>query len=155
MSQEDMKALIHELDTYQVELELQNEDLRHTLEELDQSRQRFADLYEFAPVGYFTFDSKGHILAVNLTGSLLLGVEKEALLKKDFTSFMSEDDSDLFYLYLKKVFAAKSKQTCSLTLFKKTANPSTPSLIPALLCPALAKIRSARPRSPTSTNVRT
>ena len=123
MSQEDMKALIHELDTYQVELELQNEDLRHTLEELDQSRQRFADLYEFAPVGYFTFDSKGHILAVNLTGSRQLGVEKEALLKKPFTSFMSQDDSDLFYLHLKKVFAAKSKQTCALTLFQENGKP--------------------------------
>ena len=84
MSQEDMKALIHELNTYHVELELQNEDLRHTQKELEQSRQRFADLYEFAPVGYFTFDGKGFIVAVNLTGSLQLGVRKGRLAQKSF-----------------------------------------------------------------------
>ena len=123
IEQEDLKTLLHELNTYQVELELQNKDLRHTHKELEQSRKQFADLYEFAPVGYFTFDRKGHILAVNLTGSLQLGVEKAALLKKPFTSFTRQDDRDLFYLHLKKVFAAKSKQTCALNLFQKNGKP--------------------------------
>jgi PAS domain S-box-containing protein len=123
LQQEDMLTLVHELNTYQVELELQNEDLRHIQKELEQSRQRFADLYEFAPVGYFTFDGKGSILAVNLTGSLQLGVEKDALLKRVFTSFMSQDDSDLFYLHLRKVFTTNSKQTCALTLFQENGDP--------------------------------
>jgi PAS domain S-box-containing protein len=137
ISLEDMKGLIHEFNTYQVELELQNEDLRHTQKELEQSRNRFADLIEFAPVGYFTFDRKGDILVVNLTGSLLLGVEKEALLKKAFTSFMSQADSDLFYLHLKKVFAAKSKQTCAFNLFQENGKPFYAQLdsVPAISNP--------------------
>ena len=123
LSQKDMRALVHELDTYQIELELQNEDLRKTQEELEQSRQRFTDLYEFAPVGYFSFDGKGTILAVNLTGSLQFGVAKEALLKRAFTSFMNQDDSDLFYLHLQKVFITNSKQTCALTLLQENGKP--------------------------------
>ncbi len=123
MAQKDVQALVHELNTYQIELEMQNEDLRHTQEELGRSRQRFTDLYEFAPVGYFTFNRKGFIVEVNLTGSLQLGVEKDALLNKAFTSFMSQDDSDLFYLHLKKIFAAKSKQTSALTLFQENGKP--------------------------------
>ncbi len=123
LAPKDVKALVHELETYQIELELQNEDLRHTQEELEQSRQRYTDLYEFAPVGYFTFDGKGHILGANLTGSLQLGLEKQALLKKAFTAFMSRDDSDLFYLHLQKVFSSGSRQTCALTLLQKNGKP--------------------------------
>ena len=132
LPQEDMRALVHELDTYQIELELQNEDLRKTQEELEQSRQQFTDLYEFAPVGYFSLDGKGVIISVNLTGSLQLGVEKEALLKRAFTSFMNQDDSDLFYLHLKKVFTTNSKQTCALTLFQENGNPFYAQLDSAL-----------------------
>ncbi len=120
---EDLRALVHELDTYQVELELQNEDLRNAQKGLEQSRQRFTDLYEFAPVGYFAFDEKGHILAVNLTGSQQLGLEKEDLHQKAFSALMNQDDSDLFYLHLKKVFTTGSKQTCALTLFRENDKP--------------------------------
>jgi PAS domain S-box-containing protein len=135
---EDMRALVHELDTYQIELELQNEELRKTQEELEQSRQQFSDLYEFAPVGYFSFDGKGIIVAVNLTGSLQLGVEKKALLKRAFTSFMNQDDSDLFYLHLQKVFTTNSKQTCALTLFQENGKPFYAQLdtVPAFADPA-------------------
>jgi PAS domain S-box-containing protein len=123
LPQEDIRALVHELDTYQIELELQNEDLRKTQEELEQSRLQYSDLYEFAPVGYFTFDRKGHILAVNYTGVHQLGQERKKLLKEAFTSFMSRDDSDLFYLHLNKVITTGSKQTCAITLFQKNGKP--------------------------------
>ncbi|MHB8810132.1 MAG: sigma 54-interacting transcriptional regulator [Desulfobulbaceae bacterium] len=87
------------------------------------SPARYLELYDHAPVGYFTLDRKGRILAVNRTGSLQLGLEPEVLRKRPFPSFMSEDDSDLFYLHLKKVFGARSKQTCSLTLLQENGTP--------------------------------
>src|SRR5512143_224728 len=62
----DVRDLVHELGTNQIELEMQNEELRRAQEELEASRSRYADLYDFAPVGYFTFDTNGLIMEVNL-----------------------------------------------------------------------------------------
>jgi PAS domain S-box-containing protein len=119
----DYQEVIHDLQVHQIELAAQNEELRKTQLKLEESHARYLDLYDHAPVGYFTLDRKGRILAVNRTGSRQLGLEPEALLKKPFPSFMSQDDSDLFYLHLKKVFGARSKQTCSLTLLHNKGTP--------------------------------
>jgi formate hydrogenlyase transcriptional activator len=120
---EDYPKLIHDLRVHQIELALQNEELREIQRELEESRAQYVDLYDHAPVGYFTLDGKGRILAVNRTGSRQLGLDKDVLLKKHFTSLMSQDDSDLFYLHFKKVIATGSKQTCALTLFQENGTP--------------------------------
>lgn len=122
LSSEAIQKIIHDLRTFQIELMLQNEELQEHQLQLDESRALYQDLYDHAPVGYFTFDGRGRIVAVNRTGSRLLGLEKDLLLQKPFTFFMREDDSDLFYLHLKKVFAAGSKQTCALMLFKEESH---------------------------------
>ncbi|MCL7487695.1 MAG: sigma 54-interacting transcriptional regulator [Desulfobulbaceae bacterium] len=119
----DYDEVIHDLQVHQIELAAQNEELRKTQLKLEESRARYVDLYDQAPVGYFTLDRKGRILGVNRTGSRQLGLEPETLLKRPFPSFMSQDDSDLFYLHLKKVFGAQSKQTCSLTLLQEKGTP--------------------------------
>jgi formate hydrogenlyase transcriptional activator len=119
----DYLKVIHDLQVHQNELAHQNEELREMHGKLEESREQYANLYDNAPVGYFSLDGKGRILAVNLTGSGQLGLEKKALLKKPLTSFMSQDDSDLFYLHLKKVFATNSKQTCSVTLCQENGKP--------------------------------
>jgi PAS domain-containing protein len=62
-------SFVHELQVHQIELEMQNEDLRRVQNELEKARNSFSDLYDFAPIGYFTFDKKGLILQVNLTVS--------------------------------------------------------------------------------------
>ncbi|TFG35977.1 MAG: PAS domain S-box protein, partial [Desulfobacterales bacterium] len=116
---DDIPALIHELQVNQIELTLQNEELLTSRLQLEESWARYVYLYDHAPVGYFTFDSKGRILAVNLTGSRQLGLERDTMLKRPFSSFMSRDDGDLFSLHLKKVFATGSKQSCVLTLFQE------------------------------------
>jgi PAS domain-containing protein len=72
--EEDTQKLIHELQVYQIELEMQNEELRKAQAELEESRSKYFDLYELAPIGYFTLDKKGLILEANLTGANLLGV---------------------------------------------------------------------------------
>jgi formate hydrogenlyase transcriptional activator len=115
--------VIHELRVHQIELAMQNDELRETQVQLEESRARYEELYDHAPVGYFTLDRKGRILAVNRTGSRQLGLEKDALLERPFPSFMDQDDSDLFYLHLKKVFSARCKQTCAITLLQENGKP--------------------------------
>ncbi|MHB8789717.1 MAG: sigma 54-interacting transcriptional regulator [Desulfobulbaceae bacterium] len=119
----DYSEVIHDLQVHQIELAAQNEELRKTQLKLEESHARYLDMYDHAPVGYFTLDRKGRILAVNRTGSRQLGLEPDVLRKKPFPSFMDQDDSDLFYLHLRKVFAARTKQTCSLTLLHKDGTP--------------------------------
>ncbi len=132
---EDIPALIHELQVHQIELDLQNEELRRTKLQLEESWARYVYLYDHAPVGYYTFDGKGRIIEVNLTGSRQQGLAKDAMLKRPFSSFMSRDDGDLFYLHLKKVFATGNRQCCTLTLFQENGKPFHAQLdsIPSVL----------------------
>jgi len=74
----DIKALVHELQVHQVELEMQNEELRKAQVEIEESRKKYVELYEFAPVGYFTLNNMGVIVEANLRGASLLGVEGAA-----------------------------------------------------------------------------
>lgn len=111
--------LIHELEVHQIELEMQNEELRRVLVELEESRSRYADLYDFAPVGYFIFDKNGIMLELNLTGAALLGQERATLIKKPFHLFVAKDFQDRFYLHRKKVFGTQAKQTCEIKLIRK------------------------------------
>ncbi|MBI5057845.1 MAG: PAS domain S-box protein [Nitrospirae bacterium] len=116
LSFKDAQPVIHELQVHQIELEMQNEELRRAQIELEESRRKYSDLYDFAPVGYFTFDKNGLILEVNLTGAALLGLGKSALMEKPFSRFIHREDQDLFYLHLRKVFETKSRQACEISL---------------------------------------
>jgi len=99
----DVRSLIHELDTYQIELELQNEDLRQAQEELEESRQKYSDLYDFAPVGYLTISNKGLISEANLTAADMLSTDRRYLLKQPLSAFIVHDNQDIFYLNRKKL----------------------------------------------------
>ncbi|MGO9019596.1 MAG: sigma 54-interacting transcriptional regulator [Syntrophobacteraceae bacterium] len=113
---EDMSKLIHELRVHQIELEMQNEEMRSAQAELEESRTRYADVYDFAPVGYLTFDQQGLIVEVNLTAANQLGTRRAALLKKPFFLYLLQDDRDLFRLHLAEVFKTSEKQTCEVRL---------------------------------------
>jgi len=110
---------IHELQLHQIELEMQNEELRRAQKELEESRDRYSDLYDFAPVGYFSFDKNGLIIEVNLTGAKKLGVERNFLIKKPFSLFISPGSKDVFYLHLRQVFRTGVRQTCNLKVVDK------------------------------------
>jgi PAS domain-containing protein len=84
LSPEDMRQLLHELKVHQIELELQNEELRRAQLAIEQARDRYVDLYDYAPVAYFTLDIKGFITETNLTAVRLFGMEVEAFIKSPF-----------------------------------------------------------------------
>jgi PAS domain S-box-containing protein len=130
LSAKNVRDLAHELGTYQIELEMQNEELRNAQEELEASRSKYVDLYDFAPVGYFTLDKNGLILEVNLTGADMLGINRRDLLKKPFSSFIpGRGDQALFHAHRKNLFLTQSRQTCEVKLTRKNHPPFIAQLI--------------------------
>lgn len=115
----DMQGLAHELGTYQIELEMQNEELRRAQEELEASRSRYAELYDFAPTGYLTFDKEGLIREVNLTGAGLLGVDRERLINKPFSVFVVKDDRDTFRGHLRETMERETRQIGEIKIRRK------------------------------------
>ncbi len=92
LSPAEAVRLIYELRVHQIELEMQNEELRLSQTLLEVSRSKYADLYDFAPVGYLTLDRAGHVLEANLTATTLLEVERGKLVKRLFPHFLEEAD---------------------------------------------------------------
>ncbi len=103
ISAEPAERLVHELRVHEFELELQNEQLRRAQAEVTASRERYMDLYDFAPVGYFTLDRFGSILEANLTGAKLLGVDRSSLVGGRFGHYVALADRDRFHFYCSQV----------------------------------------------------
>ena len=109
--------LVHELEVHQIELEMQNEELLRTQLELQLSRDRFCDLYEFAPVSYFTFDPKGIIRELNLVGAKHLGLERSLLLHLPFSNFIADaDEKELFIKHIETVLQTRAPQKCEFSI---------------------------------------
>jgi PAS domain S-box-containing protein len=119
MPSENIHKLIHDLNVYQIELEMQNEELRRSQIQLEESRSKYSDLYDFAPVGYFTFDKNGLIIELNLTGALLLGSERNWLVKKPFSQFIHRDDQEKYFVNRQKVLDGESPLPCEIRLVKQ------------------------------------
>ena len=113
---EDVKRLIYDLQVHQVELEMQNEELLGAQQELEESRKEYLELYDLAPVAYFTLDSYNLIEKVNLTGAELLKLNRNVVLKKRFASFVKSDYEDAFYNHLDRLRTSKTRQACELHL---------------------------------------
>jgi PAS domain S-box-containing protein len=116
---DDVKKLIEHLQVHQIELEMQNEELRRAQLELEEARDKYSDLYDFAPVGYFAISDKGVILEANLTGATMLGVERALMIGKPFSKFINRDDQDIYYHHQRELIETESKQTCELGIVKK------------------------------------
>ena len=116
----DMRRLLHELQVHQVELEMQNEELRSAREELELSRNKYAELYDFAPLGYFVFDTAGLIREVNLAGAQLLGIERQLLANKPFTGFIADAEGrKIFSNHLTLVLQRQVILRCEIKLTRK------------------------------------
>ncbi len=116
LSTDDSHSFIHELQVHQIELEMQNEELRASQELLENSRSRYSDLYDFAPIGYFTCNKHGLILEANMTGAEQLGLERRSLIKKPLSRFVHKDDADIYYLHCHEVMKSEKRKTCDIRM---------------------------------------
>ncbi|HET6460010.1 MAG TPA: PAS domain S-box protein [Syntrophales bacterium] len=119
ISPAEVKNVIHELQVHQAELEMQNEQLRQAQIEASEARKKYADLYDFAPVGYFTFDKRGCITETNVTGASLLESEKRSLIGQPFRRFITPAHFSIFQSHLQMALEIQSNQTCRLKLTLK------------------------------------
>jgi diguanylate cyclase (GGDEF)-like protein len=117
------RRLVHELQVHQIELELQNQTLLETSVELEQSLERYTDLYDFAPTGYFLLTANGTIREANLAGADLLGKERSCLMDRQFSFFVSTETRSVFNAFLDTVLASASKIRCEVTLTLRGAPP--------------------------------
>ena len=108
LSPEENRRILNELRVHQIELEMQNEELRRAQTELDASRARYFGLYDLAPVGYCTLSEKGRILEANLTAATLLNVARGTLVGQPITRFIHKEDQDIHYLHNRQLFEAHS-----------------------------------------------
>lgn len=116
LTEADIRRQLYELQVQRVELEMQNAELEQARADLESSLERYTDLYDFAPVGYFTLDRKGLILEANLTGAGLLGALRGELAGKDLKRFMTEESRSAFGAFLARVFESTMKETCELAV---------------------------------------
>jgi len=112
----EMQRLLHELQVHQIEMEMQNEELRESRERLETIASRFMHLYDFAPVGYMSVSETSLILEANLTVATLLGVPRAMLFGQLLTSFVLADDQDVYRHYCAQLFASGEPHTCELRL---------------------------------------
>ena len=120
----DTQRLLHELQVHQVELEMQNVELQEARDKMETLLEKHMDLYDFAPVGYFSIDEQGLILEVNLTGAALLRVERSLLINRRLQHFVAPTSRPIFLAFLEKVFAGPGKQVCEASLLNKNGTPS-------------------------------
>lgn len=113
---DEVRHALHELSVQQIELELQTEELNRSKEALINSRARYFDLYNQAPVGYFTLNEIGQITDANLTVAALLGIEQDVLIGKPISRFMVEEDSDSYYLQRKQLLKNSEPDVCELRM---------------------------------------
>ncbi len=116
--------LIHELEVHQIELELQNKELILARSSVQELAERYTELYDLAPSGYFTLSMEGEILNLNLCGAQFLGKERSQLTGSRFDLFISVDTRPIFNLFLDKVFQTKSKETCEVKLISNGDCPT-------------------------------
>ena len=119
MAHQDAQKVLHELEVHQIELEIQNEALREAQETASQAEGKYAELYDFAPIAYFTFDRNGLIKAANLTGVSLLGHERSHLIGKPFAVFVTPAFINTFFLHRQTLFKTGTKRTDELQLVRK------------------------------------
>ena len=117
---EDAQRLIHELRVHQIELEMQNDELRNLQVQIEESRTRYADLYDFAPVGYVTLDQDVRILEANLTAATQLGIERSRLINKPFWLYVLKADREVIHAHFKRVFEIRERQTSEVRLSAKS-----------------------------------
>jgi diguanylate cyclase (GGDEF)-like protein/PAS domain S-box-containing protein len=122
-TEEETQRLVHELEVHQIELEMQNTELRQARDEVEKVLEKSADLYDFSPVGYVTLDRNAEIRAVNFSGASLLKVERSKLIGRRFGQFISGKYRPDFTAFLDTVFTDQNRGSCEVTLLNKGQLP--------------------------------
>ena len=115
---EAARLMLHELRVHQIELEMQNDELRRAQVKLAIAQARYFDLYDLAPVGYCTVSERDFILQANMTSATLLGVARSVLVNQSLSLFILREDRDIFYLYRKQLFATGEPGSCELRMVR-------------------------------------
>jgi PAS domain S-box-containing protein len=123
MPVEAMQQVLYELHVHQIELEMQNEELRLTQVQLDAERARYFDLYDLAPVGYCTVGVDGTIQQANLTAAAMLGVVRGALVRRRIMTFIAQEDQDVYHLLRQNLLKADVPQSCELRMMRAGGVP--------------------------------
>jgi PAS domain S-box-containing protein len=116
----DPLVLVQELQVHQIELEMQNEELKRSKLETEGALAKYSNLYDFAPLGLFTLDKDKLILEVNLAGAKLLGMDRRHLLNRRFELFVPREDRKTLEAFCREAYSTKVKQNCELRLVKST-----------------------------------
>ena len=122
-SPEERDEILHELRVHQIELELQNEELRRIQAELEASQERLNDLYDFAPVGYLTESETGMVVEANLTAASLLGVTRGSLLKRPLNRFILPEDQDIYRRHRQRLLETEGPEICELRMLRPDNPP--------------------------------
>jgi len=112
----DVKKLMHELQVHQIELEMQNEELREAYATAETALKKYTLLYDYDPKGYFTLDSEASICELNFTGAEMLGEKRHSLINSSFKLFVSEVSLPTFNSFFSKLYTGDSKESCELML---------------------------------------
>jgi len=118
-SPEEVEQLVYELEVHRIELEMQNEELREAQQELEASRDRYADLYDFAPLGYVSLDKHGRIQEINLAAAKLLGRERATVTGRLFVSYVAMEDKNTFVHHVRKCVEGQQQVTSEIDLTAK------------------------------------
>ncbi len=113
----DLKKILHDLQVHQMELEMQNEELRRVQDMLEQEKLRYTNLFEYAPVGYVLMNKQGKITTINQTLCSLLGISKSSVTdKKNLSSYLSPESQDVFYLHIQNLLEKGKSSFCKLAM---------------------------------------
>ncbi|MDO9255599.1 MAG: PAS domain S-box protein [Bacteroidales bacterium] len=124
LAESDALKLVHELQVYQIELEMQNEELALAKKQADDlAAEKYNELYDFAPTGYFTLSKEGKIVKLNFRGADMLGKERSRLIGNPVSFFVSDDTKLVFSDFLNRVFNSDYRESCVVTLQILGNNP--------------------------------
>jgi PAS domain S-box-containing protein len=118
MAEVDVRALLHELQVHQIELEMQNEELQRAHDAAQAASEEYYELFDFAPVAYFVWDPEGRILDVNLAGADLLGIKRTNLIQTRFGLYVAVDHRTAFADFCRRLLATDSQQNCEIQVVK-------------------------------------
>ena len=123
LSEADIVKLLYELEVHQIEIEIQNEELIRAKDLAESTTEKFTNLYDFAPTGYFTLSQEGNILNLNLWAAQMLGKERTSLISSRFALFISDDTKPIFNNFFDKIFRSAKKESCEVTLAINSSLP--------------------------------